>query len=601
MLPGLVVLESSPLDNTTAEWGLRALDTLTANNIDDAVVLGSFPKETTASSMKGFEPPLATWLNALAMRLLGPAHSFSSVAVNFLASSGVVGMTFVLISRLLGARIGFWTVILFALQPTGLSLVRAPAPVSLTLFCFLVSFWAILRHRERKNAWVSYELLIAGIAVGLGWLAGGVVAIVPTGLLAVLALVNGRISSGKDRRESGIRPSRQALLRLVVVYFAIILSAFMVSGWWLQLMHSRYGIEFWNHWDLSILYGMRPANDSLDKIQAGEKLIRISSVLGILGLVSLFGMGQFLWELLRPGTAVICLQRRLFLITWAIMASGLWWLAVGNHQPEAWQSSFWAFFLLIPLMSSAGYVIDSILQRRLGLPVIVALVIASPLCFTLLNHDWSQPGNQTASRFGLNALLAIVAGLGGWGICRYAHSSEIRNRFVIGGLVLGLILGSVGMGIRSLQSADDLDDLELQTFLDQLGDPEDYQGCLLIAGKQDPSRLVFAVRSHLSNARFKRVETWDAAFQSRFVESLSESQTAIVVEWRSTSDRPTKIDVLGFDVKSIAAQRYFQGKELRAFELQRTPLLKRTGKLALKSKVRRQKEGAIVTNRIGVR
>ncbi|GAB4135827.1 MAG: hypothetical protein Tsb009_02540 [Planctomycetaceae bacterium] len=567
VLPSMIILVSQPLSNSHAIWSLHALETYLASDFEQVMIRGSHLTSIAPHHFHAeFEPPLATWFTAGVMSILGPAHPFSPVAVNYLSTSAAYGMAFLLFARLLGPRVGFWTVLLLVIHPVGLTLVRAPAPVPLTLCLTLIAFWGILRHREKKEGIVSFPLLFAGVSLGLGIFSGGLVIVVSMALVALLFTVNKQPHSG-EWREGKNKDKAHTFIQMVVGFAVVLLSAFAMCGWWLQMMHSQFGAEFrdqWNPFSLTHLPGNGNVSWSIGDVVSGY-----SSLLGILGFLSLVGWGCFVRDVFRFGSGTSVPGRKLFVLVWTGLAFALWGSGLQMAPSENWRHDYWEFFLLIPCIGYVAFVIDEILQRRMKLPFVVLIVILSPCSYLVIDH-WDQFfADRFLQQTAVDATIAIVSGIAGLLLIHFGRKGEPHTRFVIGGLVLGIAITSLALGIGSVSTSDDFNELELKKFMKPLEEGQQFEGVLLISGIHDSPRLVFAVRSRWPHVPFEEVKSWDAAFRSEIAKSLQTDKAILIVEWLSTRNRPTKIESVGFEVQSLAAQRYFYGKELRAFDLRR--------------------------------
>lgn len=558
-LPGMIVLASQPSDRLISRWGLRAVDALTASDVVEAVAPG---RVRSAAELR-FQPPLATWLTVGAMKILGPAHPLSASIVSYFAAAGVLGMAYVLLSRLVGGRVGFWTVVLLASHPHGLELYRTPAAVPLTLALAMVAFWGVVRHRDEAESSASVSLLIAGLALGLCVLSGGLAALVVAFILGVtIALQTKR---GKPRKAGGNdhRKRKKRFSKTVIPLLAVSLTAFAVAGWWLLMLGNHFGSEFWLEFffDESAV----SSDETAASIGPGEFMRSFVSLLGVFGVASLIGLGRAIG--IRGGQNAGKASKRLTLVVvWAVVAAGLYAANAAFAPAADWRSALAGGFLLIPLMACAAKLVDDIFQRLVGLNFVALVTLASLLVLVALPL-WVDSGRLARSgALRLGATAAMAAVVAGIVISRYASQSESRRRFAIGGFVGVLLVCNVATAMRAPYDGNRTDERELKAFLASLPKKIDVDRCVLIAGAQPPVRLEFAVRSRWPEAEFSSVRAWNAAFQER-APTVAADERTLVVEWMTAKEHPTKIDLPGYEVTLLAKPRYYQHRDLRAFYL----------------------------------
>src|SRR5690606_2713288 len=92
-----------------------------------------------------------------------------------------------------------------------------------------------------------FKLLAGGVALGLCLLSGGplAAAVFLVLLVHILAHPIPATASQPGPLRRAVVPAKAPALRSL---FALGLTGFAVGGWWVMMMSSRYGLEFWSGW-----------------------------------------------------------------------------------------------------------------------------------------------------------------------------------------------------------------------------------------------------------------------------------------------------------------------------------------------------------------
>jgi 4-amino-4-deoxy-L-arabinose transferase-like glycosyltransferase len=291
-LPGIyALLVHQGIDEVGARWGLKALALLQAGGVEQAV-------STINADPLRWQNPLGTWLTALAMLLFGSQLGLSLVLVEYLSHAALVGVSFLLVRSLFGARTAFWATLLLGSHGPLLEQVVNPMPNSLGLCWGLATFALFLRHLEQTSNVVSWALLFAGISLGLCLLSGGPLALAVSAvlLLHVLALRGEHVT--KRRGEAVVRKKVWVGWPALKSLGALLLTAFAVGGWWMLMMSSQYGVEFRVGWFTGAAAG-QTQDVALGPLLSGEWLANVANrlfeLLGLLGGFALLG----LWRIIR--------------------------------------------------------------------------------------------------------------------------------------------------------------------------------------------------------------------------------------------------------------------------------------------------------------
>ncbi|MFQ5730950.1 MAG: ArnT family glycosyltransferase [Planctomycetaceae bacterium] len=224
VLPVLVVVQRGGLTDSGAVWGLRALDVLESQTPAEFLA----PGRTERTRALSLQPPAASWLTAGVVRLVGTKRLQSALLVSLLAAAGCVWWTFRLFHRMVGARAGFWAAVLFASHGGVFSIAGSASPTAPALLLVLMTFNAWLRHLRARDALVTLPLLMAGIAMGLCVLTGGLMAFACLAVLLLHPAVGWLLEQFAARSAGRVQP----LGRSVFAGAVLLMTAFCVSGWW---------------------------------------------------------------------------------------------------------------------------------------------------------------------------------------------------------------------------------------------------------------------------------------------------------------------------------------------------------------------------------
>ncbi len=510
IVPGLLVLDCHAFSEWDAQWGLKSLAVLSADSFEDFVD----PPATEIPVAVRWHPPLGTWLTSICLLLVDPSWASRLVLASYLATLALVVLTFVLVRRMLGARIGFLAAILLGCREQLLQQVLVPAPYSLGVVFALVTFWGFWGHLRKPTNLVSLRLLVGGIGLGLCLLAAGrlAIAVIAILLVHVLAL---RIGSGDTSRKNGhtthrrLSPGGPALMSLL----ALVLTALSIGGWWQLMMSQRHGLEFLAVW----IGGVNPvdsdANVSPDAFRHTEFAF---GVLRLFVMSLVFSLGFALlgfWQACREIMTQPNSQRRQplqFVVVWNVC--GLIALYAtqrfGFHSSEEFGFGFWQSFSLIPLIVLAAFGVDEVAQRRVAPPTFMAgmllTTIALVLHFDLLHVAFFGWDRGTWIGVFLLGLLLTA----GYRLHTYCRSSEINTRRLLAACTLLFVLADLIFGVISTRASahEDHGVATLQRRLASIGDVSD---CTLVTTAEPPLRLRYLIMSAWPQAKLSVVNRFE--------------------------------------------------------------------------------------------
>ena len=561
VLPGMFALEFHPVDENGALWGLKSLEVIAPMQVDEANVAdGTVPQ----AALK-WQPPLGSWLTALAMTFMGTARPLSLVLSSYIATVGLVATTYFFCRSLLGAKLGFWACVMLSCHGPLLAQVQNPAPYSLSILLAMLTLWAFFKHQQKESSLVSGTLLAGGIASGLCLLAGGwmLLVVVAILLLYVLGLrvdpVEGKALRTEKRVSSWM--GWPALRSLIILAF----TGFAVGGWWLMMMSWNSGMEFWNGWltggesNLHVV-GAESYAGALFGLAMTK---RLAALLGLLSGLILVG----LW---RGGCEVFLTddERRRrglqLLFTWLGCALLVWITLARNRGDQAAVLSLWEGFLLVPCVAFAAIGINEIAQRRVSPPAALAAFLVSLLAWlgTNVRIQFGTPMIPGPPWFWPLLLFVIVVAM--WKLAAACRRNDRRQQFVLTTMIVSLLFANAGLGLWDARGTTD-QERELAAFREELSLVTQVASCAVIHESNPPNRLWFVLRSIWPTARLSRANGWDSVQSQSFGNLESSDENLVVIDCSVRETRPAGRDNLRRQVQPIASPQYFQRRQLRAY------------------------------------
>ncbi len=161
--------------------------------------------------------PAALWVSGLSARLFG-VNAWSILVPQALAGVAAVGVLYAAVRRVSGPTAGLFAGAILALTPAAALMFRFNNPDALLVLALVFAAYATQRALDRDAAW--WWLPLAGVAVGIGFLAKMLQAFLVLPALAVVFLVAADL------------PLWARLRRLLAAAAALIVSA----GWYLLLV-----------------------------------------------------------------------------------------------------------------------------------------------------------------------------------------------------------------------------------------------------------------------------------------------------------------------------------------------------------------------------
>ena len=566
LLPALAIPLASQFDETSARWGLRAIDVATAQQLAGWLE----PGRAGFGRALAFQSPLMSWLTAVVVRTFGMDRSASWHGVSLLATCLCLGATYRLARRLGGGMYSLIVVVCLACHPLTVQFVTQTTPAALGMLLIVLTMWGFVSHLESARSLVSVRLLVGGLAWGLSVLAIGPCSIAVLLPLFFYLLLGGGYSAMVVaptktvslatvlKQASGIGVGAASLLLLIATGLSF-------SSWWVLMMLSEYGVPFGNSWWLGSLV-LDPSSITVSYGKRGW-LTDNALILGWL----LLGLVELGHNAARSGATHAKSHHR-FVSLW-------WWTAVlarvtfeAYGPRESVQSDVWEAFLLIPTVLIIGWGIEAVLNRRTA-PFQEALLIAITL--GLMTWRWTD---RTTAGIGASAvaliataLLPVVADYWQGNSHRWCERNWRRflRLFVMAFILVHL---TSGLWDRPRVTLDDAALIELRQRLRAI--PAVRQITFVTVNEAAPATLRFLLLSRWPTAQFKVVASWNGGMSndSTLGNSLSPSvprsaenqrdDVDLVVEWSRRETRMSGENLTHWETTPVGDPLRYGGRKL---------------------------------------
>jgi len=570
-----------------------SLHTGAATRTGPAPRIGAYPRIDQSFR---FQPPLMAWLTALAMKVFGIGNAAGLVAAAYFCTAALLVASYVLARRLGGEQLGLMTVVLLAFNPQILQGAQEPVPQSAANLFAVLALAGLIVHWQKSSAFVSYYLLLAGIALGTCLVAGGPVALAVILIAVVYALAWKCEVWRRDRgRLVWDRSlfSRRTALRSTL---ALAATAFAFGGWTALLPASRHGVEFWSEWLAGPGVAAAPPDQrsTAPSFFAGGfpaafwEMNRLSVPIFALALLGMAAIARELWVGEEdPGK-----RHRGILLVWIAIALFAWLLVGGPLSHGAPIIAVWETLLTVPLVIAAALGLIDIAERRVGFAMSLSIGVVVLVDSALWVRQWldNGPPPDLAAVFSsmrdwdfvkwglgivlpltLIALATALAALAGRG---HTGASEKRRRIVLCGLLVTTILLNCLWGaiaVRRTNSGDrELDDL--RAGLSRLARVD---RCTFVAlappgratSLQPPAQIIYALASLWPQASLDFAGSWESAMRPPALDAgrtaPAEPGVAVFMAWSPRGRvRGTAPDT---NLKTAAAPFLYQGMEFVAY------------------------------------
>lgn len=559
-LPSLYALRYRTLTETGAEHGLHALQCLAAKDPGEFVDPGG----ADPSGIHEWSFPLMDWVTACFLDWFGTEQVAGFRAPGYLCTAGLILSAYLLARRFGGEKLGLLTSLLLAVNPNILQLAQEPLPESLAVMLALLALTGVVAHWQKSGAMLSYQLLLAGIALGLCVLAGGPLTLALLAVLIVHAAgwkIDYLYRKRHDTVPTRYQLSRRTALRSLMV-FAV--TGFAVGGWWPMLMGSRYGISFWQAW----LGGKNTGGAGVFRSSAAWIPELNSLVLPVAGLALLGVLGIF--RSLIQNAEDPAKQHRPLILVWTVVALIVW--GANFYTAGSSLSEIWKIWLIVPLVMLAALGVLDILERQASFSVSLVFGILTLVDLFVMLFPHFAPASVLGSEGNPSDSGSIVVGItvlivaAGGAMYAFARQSDWRQRCVLGGTLVVVLLGS-GLWAASAVRRETPDDLELQEFRTALARvPEVAAWALLPANPAaelshtPPVHLEFTLARQWRLAQRRPWTNWDEVAQQA---GTTPEGTQVVVAWASRGRARPAVPVTSF--RSIGPPYYYHGFEVAIY------------------------------------
>ncbi len=453
VLPGLYALTSWDLTAPGPWWGLRGLAILEGRVLDQVPAAAdlTIPREARAFRQVAFQPPLYAWLEAVGLALSNDRDPLATVLPSYAAGVLVVVLVYWHGRLCRGPGLGLIAAVLTGFSRGLLLPMQQATPSTLGLAGVLAVLLCYGAHRraaaESSRAWGWSSALLwavlGGLALGLSLLSVGFFALLS---IPVILLHQAYLRAGSPPGEREVwrlvwrtNPSLRAGALAVAIGLAI-------AGPWHVMMFVRYGWDF--------VGGMiAPLDTWIGPRQSlFLRLIELAPAILPLGLFAVLRM------------------IRLALIDEnddpEVVGGVLWllWFATAALVPVVWTTgprSILELFLIVPLNLLTAQTITHLATRRVSVRQLIWLAPATAVSVawwsskTLsgavhdLLHAHLSADTALGLHLALDLLIAVV--LLTRRLDRWARRRDDRQRRVLGGFLLAVLLVTVAVGLREVQ------------------------------------------------------------------------------------------------------------------------------------------------------
>lgn len=549
-------------DNDAARWGLRAVDTVAAPDRASALIPGRDERVRRAA-------PLSSWLQALVLTGSWREWPMTIVAVSAIATVLTGFAVHVALRRLAGARFALWTTLFVCAHPAVLAAGTTPAPRALGACLQVAALGCLLRHRISLGRVVGVWNIATGVLLGATLLASGPAYVVGVGTATIYVVL--RSVFGRDERDHPL-PSRGGTLRSIGALAIIVVTSWLVGGWWLGYAISESGGAAVAGW-LEVRTDLVPRG--VAKYSPADVLWQLIPLGGVVLGFSVFGVWRCFTRIRderaepRRVSALLLAWFGSALVGWSFASVRLW-------SPDAMRE--WEITTIVPLLALAVVGIDAVRERFVGVLGTALLGFVSLIAFV----GWHTSNNaRIAPDLGLAEAatsagsmvwmwLAVLSGLGlvlvSWRASR-AHD-EWQRAFATTILVAFVAL-QIAIGFVSARQRTE-EDRALKRYQSQLARFDDVEHIVLVVREPDALPVEFATRVLWPRAPLDLARTRDEAV-AVVLRDVPIGGRAVLVDTDAEGNRPLDPTGERFHVQVVSPRHQFRGRRLRAHVLDRLP------------------------------
>ena len=454
VLPGLYALNWWNLTPPGPWWGLRGLAVLDGWVVDQAPAAATFRPALEARAFRAvaLQPPLYAWLEAAGL-VLGPDRSPAATVLPSYIAGGLIVLLVYWHGRLWrGPGVGLIAAILTAFNPRLLIQMKEASPATLAVAATMASLYAYGRHFRVGAGTARFDLrgggacwmIAGGLAMGLGLLAMGVVALL---CIPVVVIHQAYLRSDMAPAERQGRPWygfwNNASLVAGVIALAV---ALLMAAPWYAGMASAYGRSFFS----ALVNPPDPLGwERPSLLSRLNDLAPATLPLGLFALARAVKAGLVAEDRDDRGT--------IGGIFWVV------WLAVAAVTPALWvggPQTALGLFLLVPLNLLAAQAISDLAGRRVSIRALSWLAPATAVSIAWwlsgdlrgavigLTRGHVGPRSALGLHLALDLLIAVV-----WlarGLGRWARTRDLRQRRYLAAFLAAVLVTSLSDGLREV-------------------------------------------------------------------------------------------------------------------------------------------------------
>ena len=448
LLPGLYALQYWDLTPPGPWWGMRGLAALEGLWLDQVPLQGLGPySEATAYRRVAMHPPLFAWLEAAALWASGDRTPLATVVPSYLGGAVSILLIFAL-GRCHGRpALGLIAAALMGFNATLLSQMQHASPTTIGFAAILGVLLCYARAcRSRTSRGPIGWAVLGGVSLALALLSTG-----PWALVSVAIVVTHRLVLGREpwpgKRPAGWKVIWPIVVRRLIGWLlglAAVLLAVAIAAPWYIAMSMRYGLDFW----AGLCSGGRHWTDYL----AG--LLMVSPPTLVLGLFGAVRAARLLVSTER-GTRNPVVAGAAFWLVWLVVSLLASVVLPGGTTPLG------RLMVLGALTMLAAQTMIELSERRITSRALIWLAPATVVVVAwwlmpelrsavdgMLRGRRPSAGMSLALHLGVDVLILMTLALL-W-LNRWTRSNDARRRLLIGVFLGGVLLATMGAGLREV-------------------------------------------------------------------------------------------------------------------------------------------------------
>lgn len=535
------------LDERSAEWGLRALNSSTFHPDPEAIWRGEIEEPRLTGA-----PPLCTWLTRILLSYGRIPLPLGLTGVSYLAVAVTILFAARLSRRLGVSRLASLTVLCCAGSPLLLNSAHAAGPEALGLCFMTVSLERFLAHLDASVGRWSGRLLASALAWGGCWLAIGWPALCLGLALTLHAVIfpAGPFPAAVVAEFPAVgRTPMQVYRRSLVPWWIV---GILTGTWWMGAVIGKFGFASTLAW----LFDPTP-NAISPLFPDTAAIVSWGASIGLMFLTGWIVIGFSAILLNPPKVLGAATEGRGVLIL-------TWWIALflcrtvtaaGGFDPTLWD-----VLQTVPACLTAAMGMELVMQRSVSMAALMFGVAIGLFSLAVHVSRVETPSLQTALTLGTLALVVPV--LVNLLQVRSLHWPESAKRRALRGLLVSTWLAQLVWGVsQSLPASRVQMQFARQLKETKVALPE--PGAIIVVSQTVPSRaLEFQLRRTWPQASFVVADRWESAV-SKLLPAIDHGGDAefLVVEL-AYRDSPFRRAGTGWIVTTLGEPRRYFGEQL---------------------------------------